>query len=60
MRGRGRSRKTWEQCVRDDMKLLGCILSGLFLGICGLVEGLDLGQTSNLTLVWKNEHFQNR
>ena len=29
-RGRGRCRKTWEQCVRDDMKL-----SGLFLGICG-------------------------
>ena len=23
VRGRGRSRKTWEQCVRDDMKLLG-------------------------------------
>ena len=22
-RGRGRSRKMWEQCVRDDMKLLG-------------------------------------
>ena len=22
-RGRGRSRKTWGQCVRDDMKLLG-------------------------------------
>ena len=22
-RGRGRCRKTWEQCVRDDMKLLG-------------------------------------
>ena len=22
-RGRGRSRKTWEQCVRDDMNLLG-------------------------------------
>ena len=22
-RGRGRSGKTWEQCVRDDMKLLG-------------------------------------
>ena len=22
-RGRGWSRKTWEQCVRDDMKLLG-------------------------------------
>ena len=21
-RGRGRSRKTWEQCVRDDIKLL--------------------------------------
>ena len=36
-RGRSRCRKTWEQCVRDDMKLLGlvCILSGLFLRICG-------------------------
>ena len=22
-RGRGRSRKTWEQCVEDDMKMLG-------------------------------------
>ena len=22
-RGQGRSRKTWEQCVEDDMKLLG-------------------------------------
>ena len=22
-RGRGRSRKTWEQCVKDDLKLLG-------------------------------------
>ena len=22
-RGQGRSRKTWEQCVKDDMKLLG-------------------------------------
>ena len=22
-RGRGRSRKIWEQCVKDDMKLLG-------------------------------------
>ena len=42
-RGRGRSRKTWEQSVRDDMKLLG-LLSGLFSGICG---GTYLGQTSN-------------
>ena len=23
VRVRGRSRKTWEQCVKDDMKLLG-------------------------------------
>ena len=23
-RGRGRSRMTWEQCLKDDMKLLGC------------------------------------
>ena len=22
-RGRGRSRKTWDLCVKDDMKLLG-------------------------------------
>ena len=22
-RGRGRSRKAWEQCVRDDMRLFG-------------------------------------
>ena len=22
-RSRGRGRKTWEQCVRDDIKLLG-------------------------------------
>ena len=22
-RGHGRSRKTWEQCVRDDIRLLG-------------------------------------
>ena len=29
-RGRGRSRKTWEQCVKDDINLV-CILSGLFL-----------------------------
>ena len=35
-RGQGRSRETWEQCIKDDMKLyLVCILSGLFLGICG-------------------------
>ena len=30
-RGRGRSRKTWEQCVRDDHEVcLVCIPSGLF------------------------------
>ena len=35
-RGRDRSRKTWEQCVRDDMHgSLVCILSGLFVRICG-------------------------
>ena len=34
VRGRGRSRKMWEQCVKDDLKLL-CLQSGLFLGICG-------------------------
>ena len=34
-RGRGRSRKTWEQCVRDDMKLLGLHPEWAVLGICG-------------------------
>ena len=33
-RGRGRSRKTWEQCV-DDMKLLGLHPEWAILGICG-------------------------
>ena len=33
-RGRGRSRKTWEQCVRDDMKLPGLHPEWAVLGIC--------------------------
>ena len=28
-----RNRKTWKECVDDDMKVLG--LSGQFSGICG-------------------------
>ena len=32
---RGQGRKTWEQCVRDDMKLLGLHSEWAFLGICG-------------------------
>ena len=34
-RGRGRSRKTWEQCVRDDMRLLGLHSEWAILRICG-------------------------
>ena len=34
-RGQGRSRKTWEQCVRDDMKLLGLHPEWAVLEICG-------------------------
>ena len=58
-KGRGRSRKTWEQCVRDDMKLLGlhpewAVFRDTY------VEGLDLGQTSNPSLAWKNRRFKNK
>ena len=52
-RGRGRSRKTWEQCVKDDMKLLGLHPEWLLLGICGY----NLRQTSNPSLAWKKERF---
>ena len=45
-RGRGRSRKTWEQCVKDDMKLLG--LHPEWAVFRDILEGLDLGQTSSL------------
>ena len=51
MRGQGRSRKTWEQCVKDDMKLLGLHLEwAIFRDVW---EGLDLGQTCNPSLAWK-------
>ena len=53
MRGRGRSRKTWEQCVRDDMKLLGLHPEWAVFRDMWIVEGLDLGQTSNPSLAWK-------
>ena len=29
-RGRGRSRKTWEQCVQDDIKLLAWFAAKIF------------------------------
>ena len=37
-RGRGRSRKTWEQCVRDDMKLLGLHPECVMLLILNIIE----------------------
>ena len=35
-RGRGRSRKTWEQCVRDDMKL--CHGTGIIVRLYGFIN----------------------
>ena len=57
-RGRGRSRKTWEQCVRDDMKLLG--LHPEWAIFRNMWRDLILGQTSNPSLAWKNGRFQNK
>ena len=37
-RGRGRSRKTWEQCVKNDMKLELYWISGRISGIRYLVN----------------------
>ena len=55
-RSQGRSRKTWEQCVRDDMKLLGLHPEwAVFRDM-----GLDLGQTSNPSLAWENGRFKNK
>ena len=34
-RGQGRSRKPWEQCVKDDMKLIGLHSEWAILGMCG-------------------------
>ena len=57
-RGRGRSRKTWERCVRDDMKLLG--LHPEWAIFRDMWRDLIWGQTSNPSLVWKNGRFQNK
>ena len=62
-RGRGRSRKSWEQCVRDDMKRLGLHSEwAIFRDMWrDLIWGKrDLGQTSNPSLAWKKGRFQNR
>ena len=40
-----RGRKTWYECVKDDMKVLGFPLNGQCSGICG--GGFILGGTSN-------------
>ena len=56
-RGPGRSTKTWEQCVRDDMKLLGLHSEWAIIRDMWIVEGLDLGQTFNPSLVWKNKKW---
>ena len=57
-RGRGRSRKTWEQCVRDDMKLLG--LHPEWAVFRDMWRDLIWGKTSNPSLAWKNGRFKNK
>ena len=57
-RGWGRSRKTWQQCVRDDMKLLG--LHPEWAVFRDMWRDLIWGQTSNPSLAWKNGRFQNK
>ena len=57
-RGRGRSRKTWEQYVRDDMKLLG--LHSEWAIFRDMWRDSDLGQTPNPGLAWKKGRFQNK
>ena len=51
----GKNRKTWGECVDNDMKCLVCGLRGQFSGICG---GTLYGQTSNPSLAWKK--FRNK
>ena len=53
--GSRQDRKTWEQCVRDDMKLLGLHSEwAIFRDMWR-----DLGQMSNPSLAWKKGRFQN-
>ena len=35
----GRGRKTWYECVKDDMKSMVCTLNGQCSGICGGQRG---------------------
>ena len=44
MKYRGRGRKTWGECVRKEMELLGLQLDwAIFSDVC--VEGLDIIKT---------------
>ena len=57
-RGQGRSRKTWEQCVKDDMKLLS--LHSEWAIFRDVWRDLIWGQMSNPSLAWKMRRFQNK
>ena len=57
-RGRGRSKKTWEQCVRDDMKLLGLHLEWAVFR--DMWRDLIWGKRLNPSLAWKNGRFKNK
>ena len=58
-RGRGRSRKTWEQCVKDDLELLGSHSEwAIFRDMWrDLIWGKRL---LNPSLAWKEGRFQNK
>ena len=52
----GRGRKTWEKCVKDDMKLLGLQSEwAKYSGICGGTS--YIGQMSDPCLTWNKWTF---
>jgi hypothetical protein len=45
VRCRGRNRKTWNECVEDDMRVLGLLCEWV---VNGYVEGLHIGKRRTL------------
>ena len=58
MRCAGRGRKTWRECVKDDMDELGLYSEWVVSGICREASY----QEKRLTLAerGRNEHFKNK
>ena len=48
----GRGRKTWYECLKEDMKVLGewAVFRDMW-------KGFISGGTSNSSCAWRNEHF---